>query len=331
MNAEVLSEIYDKVKTPYKYGAVLKFDDYYCDSPVVFRYGDRYLMSFIKIDKKCATGYSTHIAESRDLLHWTVLGQVLTDNNGWDARQTAGYATFQNNDFYGDNTLMKINGKYRFSYIGGNLPGYETDPLMMGYASCDDILDFRSYQKKPEPILRPDDPDARYGETKTLYKAAMFADEKRTLGYPYVCAYNAKNETNRESIFLAVSEDGETWKRYGDRAVISVFDCVDTLCINGDPQIVRIDGHYVMFYFIFGSETGGACDTFAVSDDLIHWTKWEGEPLIHKEYAWENVHAHKPWVICENGIVYHFYCACNDRNERYIAAAASRPFNDLCL
>lgn len=324
MENSVLSDIYSKVKTPYKYGAVIKFEDYYCDSPVVFRYRDRWLMSFIKIDRKCALGYTTHLAESRDLLHWTELGRILEGDNGWDACQTAGYAAFQNNDFYGDCRLQKINGKYRFSYLGGNRYGYETDPLMMGYASCEDILDFESYRKNPAPILRPDDPDARYGETRTLYKAAMFTDEKKTLGYPYVCVYNAKNETNRESIFLAVSEDGENWKRYGDGAVISVFDCDDSVCINGDPQIVRLDGRYVMFYFMFGSKTGGAYDTFAVSDDLVHWTKWEGEPLIHCEYEWENVHAHKPWVICDNGVVYHFYCASNDRNERYIAVATSR-------
>lgn len=58
----------------------------------------------------------------------------------------------------------------------------------------------------------------------------------------------------------------------------------------------------VMFYFRF--EAGkGAYDTFAVSDDLIHWTKWEGEPLVFCEYEWENVHAHKPWVICVDGTV----------------------------
>lgn len=96
-------KIYEKIKTPYKYGAVLKFEDSYCDSPVVFRYGGRWLMAFIKIDKECSMGYITHLAESSDLLHWKVLGRILEENNGWDACQTAGYAAFQNIDFYGEN------------------------------------------------------------------------------------------------------------------------------------------------------------------------------------------------------------------------------------
>ncbi len=323
MDRTILSELYEKIRTPYKYGPVLKFDDALCDSPVVFRYRDRFLMSFIKIDRQVKTGYTTHLAESRDLLHWNVLGRILQGDNGWDSRQTGGYAQFPCPDFYGDNRLERIGGKYRFAYIGGDLSGYETDPLMIGYASCADPLDLDGYRKNPQPILRPDDEDARYGETLTLFKPMMFRDEKRTLGYPYVCAYNARNQTRRESIFLAVSEDGESWKRYGRDAVISVFDCPDTVVINGDPQITVIDGHYVMFYFI--CERGvGAYDTFAASDDLLHWTKWDGEPLIKSEYEWEDVYAHKPWVLCENGVVYHYYCAVNRKNERYIALAAGR-------
>ena len=46
--------------------------------------------------------------------------------------------------------------------------------------------------------------------------------------------------------------------------------------ISGDPQVVRIGDEWVMFYFgAFWKP--GAFDTFAVSKDLITWTKWTGE------------------------------------------------------
>jgi len=61
----------------------------------------------------------------------------------------------------------------------------------------------------------------------------------------------------------------------------------------------------------------------ACSKNLVDWTVWDGEPLIRPEFAWENVHAHKPWVIKHDGRVYHFYCAVNNKNERYIALAVS--------
>jgi predicted GH43/DUF377 family glycosyl hydrolase len=325
MERTVLEKIYNQIKTPYKYGAVMKLDGRMTDSPVVFKRDNKYYMSFISIDSEAKTGYQTHIAESDDLLRWKVLGNILTETGEWDRAQSGGYAQLQDNLFGGSNELMTIDGQYLFAYLGGNLKGYETDPLSMGIATTPDFLTLDGYEKLPAPILSGSDSDARPGETLTIYKADMIYDRKRTLGYPYVNAYNAKDDTHRESIFLAVSNDGIHWKRYGEKAVIPVTECKDSVKINGDPQIVLIDGYYVMLYFIY--EPGiGAYNTFAVSDDLINWTKWDGNPLVKSELEWENVLAHKQWVIKENNVVYHYYCAVN-RKERFIALATSQPMN----
>ena len=69
--------------------------------------------------------------------------------------------------------------------------------------------------------------------------------------------------------------------------------------------------------------TGGAFNTFACSYDLVRWTRWTCRPLIAPTEPWENVHAHKPWLIRWQGVTYHFYCAVNDRGERFIAVAHS--------
>ena len=321
MDRSVLVEIYNQIKTPYKYGAVLKLEGRKTDSPVVFKMDGKYYMSFISIDNACREGYTTHIAESDDLLNWRRIGDVLTEAGEWDSAQSGGYAQLQDNLFGGGNELMKVDGKYLFAYIGGNLKGYETDPLSMGLATTDNVLNFDGYKKLPAPALSGGDADAREGETLTIYKADIFYDSKKTLGYNYVNAYNAKDETHRESIFLAVSDDGINWKRFGERAIIPVTECEDSVCINGDPQIIMVNGYYVMLYFIY-DEKVGAYNTFAVSEDLADWTKWDGEPLVKSEYDWESVFAHKQWVIKENGVVYHFYCAVNDC-ERFIALATS--------
>ena len=324
MDKSVLKRIYDKIKTPYKYGPVLKLDGRMTDSPIVFKVNGKHYMSFISIDNECKTGYKTHVAISDDLLHWQPIGDILKESGDWDSSQSGGYAQLQDNWFGGSNELLKVNGKYLFAYIGGNKKGYETDPLSMGIATTDDFLNFGGYKKHCCPVLTGKDPDARKGETLTIYKADIFYDSLRTLGYDYVNAYNAKDETHRESIFLAVSDDCIHWKRYGDNAIIPVTECKDSVRINGDPQIIMIDGYYVMLYFVYDTALGGAYNTFAVSEDLIHWTKWEGDPLVKPEYEWENVHAHKQWVIKENGIVYHYYCAVNEK-ERFIALATSKP------
>ncbi len=326
VSAEVMKDIYEKIKTPYKHGAVMKFERELCDSPSIFRYGDRWYMSFIKIDKETkSSGYDSHLAVSDDLIHWEYLYKTLerSDEDIWDSKQIALYAALIDNDFYGSYEITPQEGVYYFAYLGGALDGYETDPLSIGLCRTEDVLDPSKYMRSPTPIMAPSDPDGRPGETKTLYKSHMFRDSAMTTGYPFVSAYNAKDFSDRESIYLAVSNDGVNWERYGDRAVIWDDTPEKKININGDPQIFRIGDVYVMFYFI---ATGGctyAYETFACSYDLENWTKWDGEPLIKPEQEWENLFAHKPCIVVSGGVVYHFYCAVNDKGERFIALATS--------
>jgi predicted GH43/DUF377 family glycosyl hydrolase len=92
--------------------------------------------------------------------------------------------------------------------------------------------------------------------------------------------------------------------------------------ISGDPQIVRFGDLWVMFYFgAFWKP--GAFDTFAVSRDLVHWTKWSGPDLITPSEPWDREYAHKPWLVRHEGVVYHFYCAVGTEG-RVIALATSR-------
>lgn len=76
--------------------------------------------------------------------------------------------------FGGSNELLKIDGKYLLAYMGGNKIGYETTPLSMGIATTENLLDLNGYTKYAKPILSGSDPDAREGETLTIYKADMF-------------------------------------------------------------------------------------------------------------------------------------------------------------
>ena len=321
---EEMQAIFEQIKTPYKYGAVLKLENDFTDSPSVFFFDGRWYMYFISISKDCSvSGYETHLAVSDDLLHWEKIDTIFRRNdlNRWDSKQCAGYAAYMDIRFGGSNTVQKVNDRYYISYLAGNSDGYEPDPLFMGLAHADSPV--TEFTRFPSPILRPDDPDSRTDETCTLYRSFLFEDEAMTTGHRYVNFYNGKALNHRERIFAAVSDDGEHFERYGDIPVIDDIADDPTLRISGDPQIVKIGDIYVMFYFKYDGKH--AYDTFACSRDLIHWTRWRGEPLICPTEDWDDLHAHKPWVICHNDIVYHFYCACSQNNERFIALAASKP------
>lgn len=322
-----MKAVYNTIKTPYKYGAVIKDEAYMTDSPSVFRYNNKWYMYYIMIDKNTQnSGYETHLASSDNLVVWKYEGKLFERKNDghWDSKQKAGYAAFVDINFDNSNEIQMINQKYYIAYLGGNLDGYETDPLSMGLAFAKTPLG--EFTRFENPIMTPSDSDAREYETLTLYKSNMFADDAMVTGHKYVNAYNAKAPDTKERIYLAVSDDGENWRRYLDKPIIDETRSIDNLLISGDPQIVKFDNLYVMFYFrcIKGS---GAYNTFACSENLVDWTIWDGEPLIKSELSWENVYAHKSSVVKHNGIVYHYYCAVNDNGERFIALATSEKIN----
>ena len=325
VSADEMGYIYDKIKTPVKHGSVIKWEEDFTDSPTVFKRDGVFYMYFVAISKDFSkSGYETHLTSSVDLINWDYLGPVFRRNekNHWDSKQCAGYAAFKDICFDGSNELSKINDQYYISYLAGNSDGYEPDPLYMGLAKTNDPTLPDSFVRLEQPILRPEDPDSRQMETKTLYKSCLFEDILGVTDYPYVNIYNGKAQDGTERIFLAVSMDAENWERYGESDVLDMKTIDPNTMITGDPQILCIDDIYVMLFFHF-TKGKGAYNTFACSRDLIHWKIWDGKPLVEPTEAWENIHAHKPWFVRHNGVNYHYYCAVNSNNERFIALATS--------
>jgi hypothetical protein len=273
-------------------------------------------------------GYTTQLARSDDLLHWEPLGTILPQgpSNAWDFANAGGGVALADTTWGGSHALQTYDGRYWMSYFGGPNPGYEKLPLSIGMAFTDDPSKPNPWQKLPQPILRHDDADARAFESDVLYKSYIFRDPDQFLGSPFVMFYNARPPKGDEVIGLAVSDDMQTWKRYGDEPVVANPRPANLThgVISGDPQVVRMHGVWVMFYFgAFWKE--GAFDTFAASHDLVHWTKWEGEDLIEPSEPWDTPFAHKPWLLKHDGVVYHFYCAVGGRNHhRAIALATSK-------
>lgn len=333
ISPEEMRAVYDEVKTPYKYGIILEPEKgKMLDNPNVFRHGDAWYMMYIVFDNK---GYETRLAKSDDLLHWQPVAPILLRGaeGTWDCAQADGGPSLMDMRWDGSNALSTHDGKYWMTYIGGAKTGYETDPLAIGVATTDDPSAARLWSREGvEPVLAPWDKSARWFENVTLFKSFVVTDECRRLGGKYVMYYNAKTgdrpgQAQRwlESIGMAVSDDLRAWKRYGTDPVILDREGRDEAAISADPMVRKIGDKWVMFYFgyLWGRFKRHAGDTFAVSRDLVHWTKWTGAPLVAPSVSWDCDHAHKPWVIKHQGVVYHFYCAVGKRG-RVLALATSR-------
>ena len=333
-----MQRIYNEVRTPYKYGMVVAPTDNYhkIDCPTVFRVGDKWLMTYVVYNGKDGLdgrGYETWLASSDDLLHWNTEGRILSyKEDGWDMNQRGGFPALIDWTWAGNYGISKYKKNYWLTYIGGHGTGYEAvrEPLNIGIAWTDgDITQAHEWQSGNKPLLSINDKDAQWWEKLVQYKSTIYDDPQKTLGKRFVMFYNAgginpANDLKAERIGIALSNDLKKWKRYEGNPVFA--NEVGGI-ITGDAQIAKMGDLYVMFYFkaYDPSRKYNAFNTFAVSRNLIHWQRWEGEDLIWPTKTYDEMFAHKSYVLKHNGVVYHFYCAVNNDQQRGIAVATSVP------
>jgi predicted GH43/DUF377 family glycosyl hydrolase len=329
VESQRMQEVYEEIKTPFKYGLVIKPEDNSkkLDCPSVFRKGSNWYMTYIVFDGK---GYETWLASSKNLLDWKTLGRIMSfsDSSDWDSNQKAGYIALQDYNWGGSYELQQFKGKYWLSYLGGNERGYEAGQLAIGIAqTSSDPSILHEWKRVPAPVLTATDRDTRWWENKKLFKSSIIWDKNKTTGHPFVMYYNANGDTSNnkpkwrwfERIGMAVSDDMIHWKRFGTEPVVH-----HRIGITGDAVIQKINGLWVIFYFgAFWDPRKDAFNRFACSYDLVNWTDWKGNDLIKPSESYDEKFAHKSFVIKHKGVVYHFYCAVNNKDQRGIAVATS--------
>lgn len=346
ISKNVMQKIYDEVKTPYKYGMVVAPKDNYhqIDCPMVYREGGKWYMTYVVYNGKDGTdgrGYETWLATSDDLLQWKTLGRLLYyADKGWDMNQRAGYPALIDWTWNGSYEMAKYKGRHWMSYFGGEGTGYEAirKPLNMGMASTKgDITQAHPWETSSSPVLSINDKSAQWWEKLTHYKSTVYWDKNKTLGKPFVMFYNAgginpANQLKAERIGIALSSNMTSWRRLPLRTAKRktgnpVFFHEAPGIITGDAQIVKFPHYYVMFYFsAYNPERKyNAYNTFAVSRDLVNWQDWEGADLVYPSKPYDDMFAHKSYVLKHQGVVYHFYCAVNHAGQRGIAVATSVP------
>ena len=346
ISKNVMQKIYDEVKTPYKYGMVVAPKDNYhqIDCPMVYREGGKWYMTYVVYNGKDGTdgrGYETWLATSDDLLQWKTLGRLLCyADKGWDMNQRAGYPALIDWTWNGSYEMAKYKGRHWMSYFGGEGTGYEAirKPLNMGMASTKgDITQAHPWETSSSPVLSINDKSAQWWEKLTHYKSTVYWDKSKTLGKPFVMFYNAgginpANQLKAERIGIALSGNMTSWRRLPLRTAKRktgnpVFFHEAPGIITGDAQIVKFPHYYVMFYFsAYNPERKyNAYNTFAVSRDLVNWQDWEGADLVYPSKPYDDMFAHKSYVLKHQGVVYHFYCAVNHAGQRGIAVATSVP------
>lgn len=342
-------------RTPYKYpelvlratGNKQAFDGLAVDDPIVFRANGRFYMLYIGFD---GTGYQTGLATSPDLLHWTRTALVGPRNptSKYTKYNLALSSILRDKNLHGTGEALKVNGQYLGAWNAYPSSGYETGAAVIGLATSPDLL----HWTLTDPILTPQEGAA--WEHGGLYRPDLMLDKGT-----YYLYYNAKTDTLpksqgggwHEQTGVATSTDLKHWNRYALNPILTngargtatypvsnplhnktpaIPDSRDSRFAS-NPYVVKNGNQYAMFYFGFRYQSPGrACEMLALGRDPFHFTKVP-EVLIDTGAAGtiDETFAHKPSVIYDKGILYHFYCAVSGKypNEvRGIAVARSKPW-----
>ena len=179
-----MQQIYDEVKTPYKYGLVVtpENESNKIDCPSVFRKGNSWYMTYIQFEEEVMKpGW-----QKVKILQWKTFGKNFklwryhnADAMEWDANQKAGYIALQDHNWGGSYKLQKFNRKYWLSYIGGKEKGYETGKLSIGIANTDKNITRPHAWKTFDPVLSMSDIDVRWWENKKLFKSSIIWDKEK--------------------------------------------------------------------------------------------------------------------------------------------------------
>ncbi|MDR1156804.1 MAG: hypothetical protein LBK75_00640 [Oscillospiraceae bacterium] len=321
----VVDDIYEEVKTPYEYGVILRpgqvgdIDSNVVDNPLPFRIPgdeDHVYMTYVAHD---GVGYQTGLARSADFVTWEKLGTVIDNRNvqTWDRYNAAGYIVRDHE--WGKAPYPHVvpadnegpfAGKYVMSYLASDTAGYEAGVKRGGMAYTDRLLDEDGspvlWTRWPDPVLVP----THSYEKNIIWKSIVVYDsEKKQYEILYNCA------SGPEIIAQAYSTDLIHWTKEEDNPTVAAevhdgYNWGNTH--SADPDVVKIGDYWVMFYFT--TTPGGIVDSYAVSTDMIHWTK-SFKILTPRNGTWSSTYAHKPGVIKQNGVVYHYYCAVGSQGR----------------
>lgn len=325
------------LETPYKLnrlvlrgsGKASTFDEKLVDCSFVFRYGDEFRMTYIGFD---GIGYQTGLARSTDLINWTRMGCILhrQPDNPILRYNVAMAWIVRENKVFGPGRLKKVHGRYVGAWNAYPGAGYESGPAVIGLCSSDDLI----HWEVGEPILRPDDPDAKPWEQGGLYKSCLV--EFDGLFYLF---YNAKTKTLpksegggwREQIGFATSKDLKHWTRSPLNPIIrnGVKGSWDDRFAS-DPCVLRWKNQWTVFYYGLSSRDGKARDLLALGSDIGQLSKTD-TPLVSPgpPGSIDDDFAHKPSIFAWKGDLYHFYTAVSGKwphTVRGISVARSRPW-----
>ncbi len=277
------------------------FTSHAVDCPFVFTWQGRLGMTVVGWD---GVGYQTGLSWRDPSGRWSRPRLVLPRDASSPHRRynTALTSILRENGLDSAGRLVPVDGWFYGTYHAYPEAGYEEGSAVIGIVRSRDLVTWEEHGE----LLRPE--DGGEWERGGLYKSWLMR-----AGGRYWLFYNAKDRATgdwREQTGAAVSDDLVAWTRVSEHPLVvnGPRGSIDDRFAS-DPCVLERDGTWIMFYFGLSSD-GHARDSYAVSTDLVTWTKGE-EVLVDvgAPGSIDATHAHKPAVIRHDGRLWHYYCA----------------------
>jgi predicted GH43/DUF377 family glycosyl hydrolase len=278
--------------------------------PAVVRFGGRYLMYFSlppHADRSKGTGWSAGIAESRDLVHWNKVGELVGEPGGAEAKGLAAPEA------------IVLEGRVHLFYqTYGNGP---KDAIC--HAISNDGIHFE--RNPSNPIYRPTG-DWNVGRA---IDAEVYPHNGKLLLY-----IATRDPAMRIQMLGVASADldsdfgREAWTQLGDGPLLKPELPWEQQCIEA-ATLCEHEGHLYMFY-------AGAYNNkpqqigVAVSQDGVEWTRLSDEPLLPcgQPNEWNASESGHPGVfIDEDGRGYLFFQGNNDNGRTWFLSKMHLRFD----
>ncbi len=147
----------------------------------------------------------------------------------------------------------------------------------------------------------PDWNTGSYGPVSVLYNPSASNTGSNPFDYTFAMYYDGTTG-GVEVTGLGYSADGNYWTRYGTNPVLGLGapGSWDSDYVTNGTVIPAIGGVWRMWYSGSGPSGGGNEGIgYATSPDGINWTKYSGNPIMHKNdgVPWRNERTYTPSVI----------------------------------